>query len=150
MKRLLQLTSALLALFLLAGCASGPRTNIFPPQVRIQELAVQADGSWNLRMRIENFSNVPMRFTGLKVRITLDDKDAGELRLEPDRDIGPNSAEVFDTRFTPSTEARIAADARYLPYSLQGEVSSVDPRRSYKLKYDSGLNPTPGIPNTFR
>jgi FlaG/FlaF family flagellin (archaellin) len=134
----------------LAGCASGPQKNIFPPQVRLQELAVQSNGDWVLKVRIQNFSNVPMNYERLSVELTVDDVSAGTVRLDPDSSIGPNSAEIFNATITPSSDAKTKISATSLPYRLKGEIFSVDPGRGYKLNYESALSATPGVKGTFR
>ena len=55
--------SLLLSLFaclLLAGCAGGPKTYVFPPQAQIQQLEPGSDGQW----RIALFQNTPAQFHG--------------------------------------------------------------------------------------
>src|SRR5690606_8819413 len=44
---------------LLASCASGPVRRVSEPAARIQQLTVQADGRWDVELRLQNFSSIP-------------------------------------------------------------------------------------------
>ena len=54
----------------LAACGSGPAKRVSAPTASVQELAVQADGSWRLLVRVQNFSNVSMTFDLLEAGST--------------------------------------------------------------------------------
>ena len=157
-RRLPRLFAAALPVMLLAGCASGPVKRVSEPAVAVQELQVRADGSWQVSLRLQNFSNVPMRFDRVSLRLDIDSLQAGRLEATPAFDVGPESADTTKLDVTPSAEARIAvatalAEGRRLPYSLEGEVV-VTPRegrgRDYTVKRRSALNPVPGLPGVLR
>lgn len=100
---------ALLALAfaaLLSACASGPVRRVSEPTAAIQQLTVQADGSWSVALRLENFSSVPMRFEDVALAIRLDGVGAGTLGGNAGITIGPESADVATFAFTlPRTRA---------------------------------------------
>ena len=49
-------------LLLLAGCGSGgPVRRISEPAASLQQVSVRADGRWDVQVRLDNFSSVPMR-----------------------------------------------------------------------------------------
>src|SRR5690606_26124638 len=61
----LPLSWLLLCALLLTACSGGGvRKRVFPPSASVQEVVVEADGRWRLALRLQNFSNVPHRFTG--------------------------------------------------------------------------------------
>lgn len=68
---------------LLAGCASGPIKRVSEPTASIQQLSVGADGQWTVDLRLQNFSNVPMRFDQVALKLRTGDEAAGELKLRP-------------------------------------------------------------------
>ena len=64
---------AWLGCLLLAACGSGPvARRVSEPAVNIQQLTVRADGGWSVDLRIDNFSNVPMRFDGVSLAMTVE------------------------------------------------------------------------------
>ena len=144
---------------LLAGCASGgPVRRISEPAASIQQLTVRADGRWDVEVRLNNFSSVPMRFTASNIQVAFDNGAAATLQAQPQIAIGPESADVFTTTVSPLAEgrARIAtalADGRSLNYTLGGTVDAgpEDGKpRSYKIKLNSALTPVPGLPGVLR
>ncbi len=146
----------LLLALLLAACSSGPRKRIFPPTASIQELAVQADGNWQLQLRIQSFSNVPHTVSAVSARLMVAGVDAGTLELVPAVAIGPQSAEVEDVLLTPSVDAAAhlaaALDAgRSVAYTLQGTLTSTAPdKRRDEFRFDGQLWPMPGLPGVLR
>lgn len=152
------LFAAALPVMLMAGCASGPVKRVSEPAVAVQELQVRADGSWQVSLRLQNFSNVPMRFDRVSLRLDMDGVEAGRLEATPAFDVGPESADTTRIEIAPSAQARIAvatalAEGRRLPYTLEGEVVAT-PRegrsRDYSVKRRSALNPVPGLPGVLR
>ena len=146
-------------LLLLAGCGSGgPVRRISEPAASIQQLTVRADGRWDVEVRLNNFSSVPMRFTAANIQIAFDNGAAATVQAQPQLGIGPESADVFTTTVTPQAEgrARIAtalADGRSLNYTLGGTVDAGPEdgkSRSYKIKLNSALTPVPGLPGVLR
>lgn len=141
---------------LLVSCSSGPRKRIFAPTASIQELAVQPDGQWQVRLRIQSFSNVPHTVSELSATLRIDGIDAATLRLTPTVAIGPQSAEVEDITITPTPDAaaRVTAalaSGRRVDYALNGTLVSSDPdRRRDTLNFEGQLWPVPGLPGVLR
>lgn len=146
------------AALLLAGCGSGPVRRVSEPAAGIQQLTVRADGRWDLQLRLDNFSSVPMRFDSTDIRIAFDNGAAASLQSQPKITIGPESADVVTTTITPTADgrARIAtalADGRSLNYTLGGNVEAgpADGKpRTYKVERSSSLTPVPGLPGVLR
>lgn len=144
--------------FLLAACGSGPVRRISEPAASIQQLTVRADGQWDVELRLQNYSSVPMRFTATNIQMALDNGAAATLQAQPQLSIGPESADVYVATVSPLPEgrARIAtalADGRSLNYSLGGTLDAgpEDGKpRSYKVKLSSALTPVPGLPGVLR
>ena len=61
-----RLLAWLLVLAVLGACSRsgnlGMIRRVNPPVASVQQLALRADGSWHLVLRLHNFSTVPMRF----------------------------------------------------------------------------------------
>jgi hypothetical protein len=144
---------------MLAGCGTGgPVRRISEPAASIQQLTVRADGSWEVQVRLNNFSSVPMRFTATNIQVAFDHGAAATVQAQPQIVIGPESADVATTMVSPLPEgrARIAtalADGRTLNYTLGGTVDAgpEDGKpRTYKIKLTSALTPVPGLPGVLR
>lgn len=152
-------TGLLLALVLLiAACSStGPR-RVSEPAASIQQLTVSADGGWQIRLRLQNYSSIAMRFDSLDFAITAGSVPAGQLQAQPGLNISPESADVIDISLRPSAEARLqVADAlatgRSLNYTLSGNLIATPDKgnpRTFRLSRDSALSPTPGLPGVLR
>ena len=145
--------------FLLAGCGSGGAVRrISEPAASIQQLTVRADGRWDLELRLQNYSSVPMRFAATNIQVAFDNGAAATVQAQPQLSIGPESADVFVATVSPLPEgrARIAtalADGRGLNYTLGGTVDAgpEDGKpRSYRIKLSSALTPVPGLPGVLR
>ena len=151
---------AIAALALLfAGCGSGGTVRrISEPAASIQQLTVRADGQWDVQLRLQNYSSIPMRFAATNIQIAFDNGAAASVQAQPQIAIGPESADVVVTTVSPLPEgrARIAtalADGRSLNYTLGGSVDAgpEDGKpRSYKIKLNSALTPVPGLPGVLR
>jgi hypothetical protein len=149
--------TAMVAL-LLAGCGGGPVRRVSEPAASIQQLTVRVDGRWDVQLRLDNFSSVPMRFGATDIQIAFDNGPAGTVLTQPQISIGPESADVVNATITPTAggRARIAtalADGRSLAYTLGGSVDAAPEdgkSRSYKIKRDSALTPVPGLPGVLR
>lgn len=144
---------------LLAACASGPARRVSEPAASIQELAVQADGSWSVSLRLQNFSSVAMRFDRVDLRVTVGGQAAGTLVDSPALQIGPESPDVIAVRMQPEAGARmLLADAlaagRGVDYELDGTMTAAPAdrggARDYAVKRKSALSPTPGLPGVLR
>jgi hypothetical protein len=157
MKRLAPMLFAL-ACVLLGACASGPSRRVSEPSVNIQQLTVRADGSWSVDLRLNNFSNVPMRFDAIELAMTLGGTAAGTLRGRPGLSIGPESADVATVSLVPAPSARIViADALArgagIDYRLEGTVDAAPEKagaHTYRIKRDNALSPVPGISGVLR
>ena len=142
----------------LAACGSGPVKRVSEPAAGIQQLTVRADGRWDVVVRLDNFSSVPMRFTDANLDIAFDNGAAAKLKAQPGISIGPESADVFTATLTPLPEgrARLAtalADGQGLNYTLGGTVGAgpEDAKsRNYKIERKSALAPVPGLPGVLR
>ena len=157
MKTLLTGLMLILALSL-AACAGRGGKRVSEPAASIQQLTVRADGQWDVQLRLQNYSSVPMRFTATSIQVAFDNGAAATVQAQPQLSIGPESADVFVATISPLAEgrARIAtalADGRSLNYTLGGTVDAgpEDGKpRSYKIKLNSALTPVPGLPGVLR
>lgn len=156
MRRTALLLIPVLLMSLLAACSSGPRKRIFAPTASIQELVVQPDGQWQVRVRIQSFSNVPHTVSELSARLRIDGIDAAAITFSPAVSIGPQSAEVEDLTLSPAAEATARVNAalasgRRVEYALSGTLVSSDPdRRRDEFTFEGQLWPVPGLPGVLR
>lgn len=158
MRRFGSWVAAFLILAVLAACSSGPVRRVSPPTASIQQLTVNADGTWSVDLRLQNYSSIPMRFDNLQLVLQMGDQAAGTLQASPQISIGPESADVITLPHQPSLEARmVVADAlasrRPINYSLEGSVGATpeDAKlRSFDIKARNTLNPVPGLDGVLR
>lgn len=159
MGRRILVSMVLLAVALAAACSSGPVRRISEPAASIQQLAVQADGSWALSLRLQNYSSIPMRFDTVDLAVTVGGQSAGTLRHQPALEIGPESADVVAVDMQPDSAARmLLADAlaagRGVDYALDGTITASPTdrgsSRSYEVTRKSALSPAPGLPGVLR
>jgi hypothetical protein len=154
--RLLALLLALFAAFALAACSGGgAKRHINPPRASVQELAVQADGSWKVSVRLQNFSSVPTEFEDVDAQFEIGGQPAGALRLQPALTVGPESADVAVVMIAPQAGGKTAVAAalaagRTVRYRVSGQIRTREPKGSYKFEYESALNPVPGLPGVLR
>ena len=142
----------------LAACGGGMVKRVSEPAAGIQQLTVANDGSWDVELRLRNYSSMPMRFDDVSLRIKVGDEAAGTLNAAPGLSIGPESADVIKVRLQPASPARIVvADAlaggRSLFYELEGSVSATPEekkQRSFDIKSRNSLNQAPGLPGVLR
>ncbi|MBN8800202.1 MAG: hypothetical protein ABS96_07855 [Lysobacteraceae bacterium SCN 69-123] len=142
----------------LAACGGGMVKRVSEPAAGIQQLTVANDGSWDVELRLRNYSSMPMRFDDVSLRIKVGDEDAGTLNAAPGLSIGPESADVIKVRLQPASPARIVvADAlaggRSLFYELEGTVKATPEekkQRSFEVKARNTLNQAPGLPGVLR
>lgn len=152
------LASLLLFSTLLAACSSGPIKRVSKPAASIQQLTVNANGTWSVDLRLQNYSSMPMRFTNVSLAITAGDQAAGTLAAAPQISIGPESADVVTLPFTPTVEARmVIADAlagrRPMGYALKGKLDATPEEgksRSFDIDAKNTLNPVPGLDGVLR
>lgn len=141
---------------ILAACGHGPVKRIFPPTASIQELVVQADGQWQLRVRIQSFSNVSHTVSQVSAQLKIDGIEAATVQLSPNIAIGPQNAEVEDLLLTPSPAAAARVNAalesgQRVDYALSGSLTSTAPnKRRDDFNFDGQLWPMPGLPGVLR
>lgn len=133
----------------LAGCF-GERRNVFPPRASIQELTSKSDGSWSLKVRLQNFSSVAMTFAQVDGKLQIGGVDAGRIALAPNLRIGPESADVIDAALTATPDARARLGTGNVRYALVGRITTTDPRSEAPYEFSSQLSPVPGLPGVFR
>ncbi len=142
----------------LASCGGGVVKRVSEPAAGIQQLTVSSDGSWDVELRLRNYSSMPMRFDDVSLAMKVGDETAGTLAAAPGLSIGPESADVVKVRLQPSSPARIVmADAlaggRSLFYELEGTVKATPEekkQRSFEVKSRNSLNQAPGLPGVLR
>ena len=140
------LVIALLAL--LSACSTGPVKRISPPTASVQELNMAADGQWQLSLRLQNFSNVPMTFDRLDAVLTINGEEAGRIESVLNLDIPGGNADIFQANLTPSQT--LPALSGQLAYELKGHIRSSDPKKNYPFERSSHLMPAPGLDRTWR
>ncbi|MET0894110.1 MAG: LEA type 2 family protein [Pseudoxanthomonas sp.] len=158
MNRIWRLASVLFFSALLAACAGGPVRRVSPPAASIQQLTVNADGSWSVDLRLQNYSSIPMRFESAELALTVAGQAAGSLKGAPRISIGPESADVVSLPFKPTAEARMQiadslAGRRPLAYALKGELQATPEEgksRSFDIDVKNTLNPVPGLDGVLR
>lgn len=155
MSRIIRTVLVISFLALLAACSSGPKKRINPPRASIQQLAVQADGSWQLSVRLQNFSSVSTSFSSVDAKLVMGGQDAGSLSVQPGITIGPESADVVMATLRPALGAKLVvasaiAAGQSSAYSLSGTIITSKPKGNYDFNYDSTLNPAPGLNGVMR
>ncbi len=140
-------------LLVLVGCSSSPVRNIFPPRASIQQVTVQADGSWKLQLRLQNYSNVSTTFATVDAKIELAGTAGGSLSAAPAIRIGPESADIVEVGLKPSPAAAQALAALHtgnIRYKLAGRITTSDPKGDYPYTFESVLSPVPGLNGVLR
>lgn len=155
MKKLLFALLSALLVTTLTACSSGPPKRIYPPKASVQELVAGANGQWTLKIRLENFSTIPMTFSAVDAKLTVAGQDAGRVTAQTSLTIGPESADVFTTTLTPATAGKIAvasalASRRTVRYALAGKITSREPQRDFDFNFESALSPVPGLDGVLR
>lgn len=131
----------------LAACSSGPPRRVHPSTASIQQLAVEADGSWRVVLRLQNFSTFPMRYSGVDAKLSIDGKDVGTLSVALDLDILANSGDVVEARLQGGSAL---PQDRDFAYRLDGTIRTSEPKESFDFERSSRLSPVPGVANTWR
>jgi len=156
--RRVRTTAIVLSLLALAACSEGVVKRVSEPAARLQQLTVNADGSWTVSLRLQNYSSMPMRFDDVALKLTVDDAEAGMLAIRPALSIGGASADVVEATLQPAAPARLRvtdalAGDRTVPYTLEGPVSATpeeQKQRTFQIKNRSTLNRAPGLPGVLR
>jgi hypothetical protein len=148
----------LAAVSLLGACAGGPVRRVSEPAAQLQQLTVRADGGWDLQLRLQNYSSIPMHFDRVRLALEAAGQPAGDVVAAPALDIGPESADVVNVRLQPATAAKLAvadalASSRGIDYQLKGEIVATPEKKSQKsfdVEHRSSLSPAPGLPGVLR
>lgn len=145
----------MLCLMLVITACGGPIKRVFPPQVSLQEIVLQADGQVSVKFRIQNYSTMPTSYSRITGSLKLGDIDAATLDFNPAISVGPGSNEIVQQNFRLNTSAQNAINTAIknrsrLGYKLNGEITSSEPRGRYDIKYESALNAVPGLSGTLR
>lgn len=144
---------------LLAACTSGPVRRVSEPAASIQQLTVEADGSWSVDLRLQNYSSITMRFDRVRLEMQVNGEAAGTLDAAPQLQISQESADVISISLAPSSQARLLladalASGRGVSYSLVGSASAAPTDRGsvrdYPIKREGVLSPMPGLPGVLR
>jgi len=149
------LLSLIACCVLLSGCAGGPKTYVFPPQARIQQLEPGSDGQWRIALRLHNFSTVAMRFSRVEGQLVVDGIDAGRIVLDTPISVSASSVEVVQVTLAASAQATAAleqalAGSRGIDYRLAGRIVSAEPRGDYPYEFASRLDRVPGLDRVLR
>ena len=158
MPRAYRVLLLLLCAIVLTACHRGLVKRVSEPAVSLQQVTVGTDGRWQVELRLQNYSSIPMRFEDIDLAVTVAGQDAGPLRATPGYTIGPEAADVVGVNFTPSANARMAgagalASGQPLPYTLQGTVRATPEDqsvRSFELDMHSSLSAAPGLAGVLR
>lgn len=145
----------LLAVAALLVACGGERKRINPPTASLQELVAQPNGQWQLKLRLQNFSSVPIIFDNVDGKLTIGGQAAGSFANAPGISIGPETSDVVVLTMKPSLEAKATvatalAAGQSLPYRVEGRIRTHDPNRDDTFKFESALSPAPGLPGVMR
>ncbi len=145
----------MLCLLLGMVACGGPVKRIFPPQVSLQEIVLQADGQVSVKFRIQNYSTIPSKYSRVTGSLKFGDIEATALDFNPDISVGPGSNDIIVQRFRFNAAALDAISTAIknrtrLGYKISGEITSSEPRGRYDIKYESALNAVPGLTGTLR
>lgn len=151
--RLLGLLSVLLVS--LAGCGDGFRELINPPGASVQQLRSEANGPWQISLRLQNFSNVRTTFATVDLTLSIGGARVGTLKRSAALVVEADSVELVQFEVLPGSEARAllaspSVRESGIAYHLEGRLATSEPRGSYPLEHDSRLAPVPGRPGEFR
>lgn len=149
--------AAALCALLLSGCGGGMgvKQQLFPPSMSVQELRIEADGTWSVAFRLQNFSNVGVRMETVEARFDVAGHEAARVSLSPGLVVPASSAELIRTSITPAAVARSGLEEALrsgsVRYQLKGKIRSSEPRsRNEDFDFSSMLNPAPGLENVLR
>ena len=132
---------------LLTACGGGPVRKVHPSTASIQQLTVQADGTWKIALRVQNYSTFSMHFSAIDAKLSVAGAEIGDLRIAPDIDIVGDNGDVVEATLKTSAKAPASGD---FAYQLKGTIDTSEPKESFKFDTSSRLSPVPGVPNTWR
>lgn len=150
---------ALVFAALLAACSSGPPRRVSEPAASIQQLTVDANGNWSVDLRVQNYSNITMRFDQLALELQVGETRAGTLQATPQLEVSRERAEVITVALAPSAQAKllladVLAAGRGTSYQLEGTISAAPTDRGsvreYTIRRQGALSPMPGLPGVLR
>lgn len=159
MKRLWLSFPLILAMALAACTSGGPVRRISEPAASIQQLQVDANGNWNVELRLQNYSSIPVRFDSVQLELQSSGDTAALLHDAPGLVIGPESPDVITLSITPNAHGRLLvahalADGRSFNYILSGRISATPTDRSraqnYDVRHNGTLSPVPGRTGVLR
>ena len=165
MKRLLQGLALVILACLLVAC--GPqRQSVFPPNITIQQMRVQPDGTWQLTLRIQNNSYTGMNYQSIEGSFQVANGIPVRLHSVFSMDIPSFAGDVLQINVLPTppmTQALQAiagkGSAGQIAYDIEGAIHcapNLEDRpdnknpRDFSFSHNDYLSPVPGIPNTFR
>lgn len=150
-----------IALLALAAC--GPvKKDVFPPLVSVQSVHLEANGHWDITLRVQNNSQVGMTFDALSLDMRLQDHPAGHIDTRPALWVPQMATDVTHVELQPQPDAARALAAiankgssASVTYRLEGSVTAVPEQgnkkpRTFKVSHHDWLSPVPGIADTFR
>ncbi|MGL4835729.1 MAG: hypothetical protein ACRCXH_15095 [Shewanella sp.] len=146
--------SSVLAL-ILTSCSSEPVKRYFPPQASLQQLQRLDNGQWQAQIRMQSYSSGAVAYQNLSLKVQLQDLEWLTIAPSSPIEIGANNAEIIKIDlFIPmniqkTLSERLALN-QSIRYVLNGQVESIDPKRTYTLDYQGRLNPAPGLNGVFR
>ncbi|MEO6065452.1 MAG: hypothetical protein ABIP49_06730 [Lysobacterales bacterium] len=151
----LQVTLALMLTALLVACGDGIRELINPPGASVQQLRADAQGPWQVTLRLQNFSNVRTEFASVDLALFVGGVRAGTLKRSAALAVEADSVELVQFELAPTAAAREALAAPSvreagIAYRLEGRLVTSEPRGSYPLSHDSRLTPVPGRAGEYR
>jgi hypothetical protein len=88
-----------------------------------------------------------MHYSVFDAHLSINEVDAGELKLAPDLDIVGSNGDVIETTLRPATRLPASGD---FAYRLKGTIETSEPKESFTFDRASRLSPVPGIANTYR
>jgi hypothetical protein len=143
-----------LATALLSACSAGPPKRVFPPEARLQELAIRNDGA-RLQLRIQSFSTVPSEVEAYALTLEIAGAEAARFDGTASTTVLPQAAEILavDARLDAAAIARARqalSAGTALRYRLHGTITVEPNGRAYPIDYSSALSPVPGLDGVLR
>ena len=139
----------------LVGCGSSPPVRLFPPELSLAELRLEADGAVAV-LRLRSFATVGMRVSSVQGQLLFGPQgERVDLSLQPGLQVAATSVELLEVRFQPDSALRALvetsiAQRRALDYRIDAQVASSEPATRFEIEYRSSLAPAPGLPGVLR
>jgi hypothetical protein len=146
---------SLLITLLLSACSDTPVKRYFPPQVNLQQLQRLENGQWQAHVRIQSFSTGAVTYKDLALNVQIQDFEPISVSPMAPIQIGPSNAEIITVNLSiplniQNVLTERSSKSQPIRYILNGQLESVDPKKTYPIDYQGRLNPTPGLKNVFR